>query len=377
LESLKRLEVSGFRSDATVLEPTVTISKVLSALRDLDTYEVFIPQGDKVGMITARDLISTSNLETKVGTLLKYVPKLSPQTHLSEAARIMMDYRIRALPIVEDGEITGEVKSLSILKAMTGLPPTVIKARNIMTANPLTISEEDQVSKARNLMVKRRIDHLPALDGHKLTGILTSNLIAASMVPPESVRRGIRGLEEQKKLNFPVKDLMNRSISTCDLDDDALTVLKGMLERQTTYALVTLWGEELQGIITHRDYVKLLAEVEEEEVPIYIIGLPDAPFEAEVAKTKFRRAINLLKRSFPYIEEARSIIKVSTPTKEKERRRYEVKVAVKTTKQMINYSETGWDLPQIFDVLTDRMKRLLTQKPTRKATPSQRKETEI
>jgi ribosome-associated translation inhibitor RaiA len=122
--------------------------------------------------------------------------------------------------------------------------------------------------------------------------------------------------------------------------------------------------------------LKLLAEPEKEEVPIYIIGLPDDPFEAEVAKDKFRRAINLLKRRFPYIEEARSIIKISTPMKEKERRRYEVKVAIKTTKQMLTYSETGWDLPQIFDILTDRMKRLMTQKTRRKA-PSQREESNL
>ena len=376
MESLRRLDVSRFRSEPVILPPTATVSKVIGALRDLNAYEVFVPMSSKVGMITARDLLSVTNLETKVEALLKYVPRLAPTSTISEAARVMMDYRIRALPIVEDDEVAGEVKSLSILNAMMELHSKTIKVKSIMTANPITIDEEDLVSKARNIMVRRRIDHLPVLAEHKLTGILTSNHIAASMIPPEGVERGIRGLDEQKKLNFPVRDLMDRRVLTCNLDDDVLTVLRKMLDQHATYALVTLWGEELQGIIAHRDYLKLLAEPEKEEVPIYIIGLPDDPFETEVAKDKFRRAINLLKRRFPYIEEARSIIKSSTPVKDKERRRYEVKVAIKTTKQMLTYSETGWDLPQIFDILSDRMKRLMTQKTKRKP-PSQREESNL
>ncbi|MEM3737568.1 MAG: CBS domain-containing protein [Candidatus Bathyarchaeia archaeon] len=364
MESLKLSEVRSFQSEPAILPPTATISKMLGVLRDLGVYEVFVPLGGKLGMVTARDLLSASNLEAKIRTLAKYVPKLSPRSSVAEAARIMMNYRIRALPIVEDGEVTGEVNSLSILNALKNLPSTTIKVRHIMTANPITVDEGDPVSKARNIMVKQRIDHLPTLGGRKLVGIITSNHIAVSMLPPEGVERGVRGLEGQKKLNFPVRDLMDRKLLVCELEDDILTVLRDMLDKKGTYTLATMWREELQGIITHRDYMKLLVEPETEDIPIYIVGLPDDPFEAEVAKAKFRRAVSLLKRHFPDIEEARATIKDSAPVEGKRRRRYEVDMAIKTTKELHTYSETGWDLPQIFDILTNRMKRLMAQKPT-------------
>jgi hypothetical protein len=59
---------------------------------------------------------------------------------------------------------------------------------------------------------------------------------------------------------------------------------------------VTQW-EELQGIATHRDFMTLLAAPKpESDVPIFMVGLPDDPFEAEATKSKFRRTVNQLRR---------------------------------------------------------------------------------
>ncbi len=119
----------------------------------------------------------------------------------------------------------------------------------------------------------------------------------------------------------------------------------------------------VQSIITPRNYIDLIADpIPVLEIPVYIIGLPEDPFEAEVAKSKFLNAIGTLKRSFPEIEEARSVIKISESVKGKERRRYEVDIAITTSKGVMNFTHSGWELPSIYDELATRIKRLMTQR---------------
>jgi len=373
MEAVKKLEVGGLQTPANTVSPSSSVSKILGIFKDLPLYEVFLTVGDKVGMITMRDILGVSNLTSrKTSSLITYVPKLSPQSRVGEVARIMTEYRVRALPVVEGDNITGVVTSLSIIEAAQKSLPE-LKAKHVMTAQPITIFENDKAAKARNIMVRRKVDHLPVMSmGKKLNGILASSNLVLSMIPPEAAELGAMGVEAKRRFDFPVKDIMDLNVSVCNLNDKLSRVLNRFLEKKQSYLAVTLW-DELQGIITHRDAVKLIAEpFEKAEVPVYMVGLPEDPFEAEVAKTKFIKTVNMLQKSLTYIEEARSIIKRSAPTEKKERIRYEVKVAIKTPRRGYNFSETGWDLLQIYDQLSNRMKRIVTKKLSKKKPKTER-----
>ena len=106
----------------------------------------------------------------------------------------------------------------------------------------------------------------------------------------------------------------------------------------------------------------LLAEVEPApEFPVFIVGLPEDPFEAEATKAKFKRVVNQLYRVFPDILEARSVIK-SKFKAGRDRGRYEVTVQIRTPVDSFSYSDEGWELAAVYDLITDRLKRLMTHK---------------
>ena len=133
-----------------------------------------------------------------------------------------------------------------------------------------------------------------------------------------------------------------------------------MLNQNSSYSLVTM-GEVIQGIVTYRDFAKLISLGETRvNVPVYIIGLPEDPFEAEAAKIKFIRLIDGISRFLPSIIEARSTIKSSSL--DKQRRRYEVNVSVRTARNVINYSSGGWDLPSIYDDIANAIRKIVTAK---------------
>ena len=363
METLKGIEVRELQTPPVIVPPTHTISKIVGVLKDLDAYEVFIVEGERVGMITTRDILKISNLgSTKTIALANYPTKLAPTTSLGQAARIMTDYRLRALPITENKEVTGVVRAKTILEYLLEKGALNFQVKSLMSGGLTTISEGANIAKARNLMIEKRIDHLPATSDKKVSGIITSSQIVYHLLPKERIGSETLGLEGQGSLGYQVKSVMEEDPLLHQAEKEASEVLKNMLRAGKTYSLITVL-EMAQGIVTPRDFVKLVAEPEvKPEIPVYIIGLPEDPFESEVAKSKFLNVVNALRRGFPEIEEVRSIIKTSESTKGKERRRYEVDVAITTPKDVITYTHAGWELPNVYDELATRLKRLLTQK---------------
>ena len=372
MERLKNLKVEDFETDPIVVSPTAPISEVIGALKQSGAYEVFIQDGKKVGALTMREILKASDISNmRTSTLMFYVSKLSPETTVGKAAKLMNDYRVRALPIVENGKIRGAVTTRSLCRALLSAKALRdVRVSKVMAKNPITIDKRDPVSKARRLMIKEGIDHLPVLDSRELCGILLSSHIVFSMFPREGLEKGAFVSKPSSYLHLKVSGLMNTRVLLYEPKEKALTVLRRMIEHGETYSIVKLW-HELQGIVTYRDFIFFLAEPEKLDIPAYITGLPDEPFEAELAKIKFMRGAKSLRRSFPEIEEIRATVKARELSGD--RHRYEVKVSVRSAEKLYIYSEEGWDLPSIFDAITDKLKKILTKKSNKRSRKSLRK----
>jgi len=364
LKSLKTSRVDGFKSKPIIVSSTSPVSEVMGVLQHNDAYEVFVQEGDKVSAITIREILKASDISMRASSLMFYVPKLSPDDTVGKAAKLMNDYRLRALPIVsEEGTIEGAVTTQSLCRALLSIRGfRSVKVSRAMTRNPITIDKEESVSNARSLMLKNGVDHLPVLDSRRLCGIILSNHIVRTMFPREGLERGAFVSKPSSHLDIKVSGLMDSNVLVCDPKERASAVLKRMIEHEKTYYVVHHW-REIQGIVTYRDFVFFLAEPEKLDVPAYIVGLPDDPFEAQLARIKFMRNAKALRKSFPKIEEIRSTIK--TKDVSGGRCRYEVDVLIRAAGKLYIYSQDGWELPSIFDLITDKMMRLLTKKRKR------------
>ncbi len=363
-KEIGKLSVGELMEEAPVVADDASISKVIGVMRERGAYEVFTQVGDKVGSISMRDILKAPDITTtKVSSMLVYVPNLALKESIVSAASVMEQYRLRALPIVEHHRIVGQVNAASIIKAMNHDYLAKFKIKSIMTGNPIVMGADDSVMKARRIMVRRRIDHMPIVDGERLEGVVTSSHIVFRMLPSESLKRGAFSMEKQSRLDFPLSRVMDTDLVTFGTEDKVSDVWANMVKRRSTYAVASFWNE-VQGIVTYRDFLKILsAEKISREIPVYMVGLPEDPFEAEATRDKFIRVINGLRKTFPEIVEARSIIK--TKQIRSDRRRYEVKAVIKTPYDTYSYSEGGYDLPSIYDVVTERMKRLMAQRRSR------------
>lgn len=359
-------------SKAVTIDPSFTISKVISIMNENDTYDVFCMKSNSVFTINVRDLLAARDiLKMKVDSLLRRIQPLSKNSTLEEAAAMLSHYRMRSVPVVDKNQIIGIIKAKNIIELLAQHSLNWIKANTILTPNPITIDSKELLSKARKIIMSNRIDQIPVINGGKISNVLTSMHLLPLLNPSE--RRGSeeRGFNPLKRLDSQIGNIGSARIPQCNTNDSLDTVIKSMLKANTSCCLLTLWGN-LHGIITYGDLLNLLEKKISSEVPLYIMGLPEDLSNAEIVKTKFQKIIKNLTKVYPEVEEARASIKIIHKTAG-ESHNYEVTVRVLTPYEAHNYTEMGRDLSKIFDILGQRVIRTLSKRSKKRWKMSVRK----
>ena len=348
-----RKTISDFIESANIINSHANISKIFGNLIKMNNYNVYYKNGNKITAINLTDILSARDVNTqKLNSIAKTTPTIAEDNNIEEAANIMSHYRLRSIPVIEDEEIIGQINIKSIVKSMKDID-IKIPSTKIITANPIRIHQTDPISTAKNLMIRHRIEHIPIVEDN-LKGIVTSCDIAKIILTSDNIDSiSYSHHKSSRTLEFPAKHIAERNVTTSSINDSVAKVIQLINSTNSTYSIVTL-GDEIQGIITNTDIISLLGQKIEEDVPAYIIGLPDDPFSSELVKTKFNKLIKSLKKSLNDLEEARCRIKLSLGGKTK---RYEVDIRIFTTTNKYNYINGGLDLAIIFDQLRDRLKR--------------------
>ena len=364
LNVIRSVPVRDLMDPPIMISEDVALSKIISTLNETNSYDVFIQLSGKIGALTIRDIMGIKDIITTRPSLVgKIIPELNRDSVISEAARIMSHYRMRTLPIVHNGKIEGQVSAKRIVELISKhLVESKLRivASNIMTSDPITIDCHKTVSAARSIMKRRRIDHLPVVDNGRLVGIITSSDIMKVMLPSERISKKSVGIDNaEDRFSIEVSGLANADVITANVDESLQVVCDRMINAGSTYCIIRVW-DEIQGIITYRDIVALLGEKMEEDIPMFIVGLPDEPFDAELAKSKFTNITRFLRKIHPDIEEARCHIKLRSV--QGARKRYEIDVHILSTHGNISYTNIGWDLAKLFDEMTDALKKKVSHK---------------
>jgi CBS domain-containing protein len=352
------------------MEPSILISKdealskIISTLIETDSYDIFIELSGKIAALNIRDIIGIKNIKTTRPSLVgKIIPVLKSDSVIGEAARIMSHYRMRTLPVAHNEKIDGQVSAKRIVELINKHlveNKLQIIASNIMTSNPIVVDCHKTVSAARSIMKRRRIDHLPVVDNGRLVGIITSSDIMKVMLPLERIGKKSVGVDNaEDRLAIEVSGLANDDVITANVDESLQAVCDRMISAASTYCIIRVW-DEIQGIITYRDIVALLGERIEENIPMFIVGLPDEPFDAELAKSKFTNITRFLRKIHPDIQQARCHIKLRRALGVS--KRYEIDVHILSPHGNISYTNIGWDLAKLFDKMTGALKKKVSHK---------------
>jgi CBS domain-containing protein len=101
-----------------------------------------------------------------------------------DALKIMGEYNIGALMIVENDQLNGIISERDYARKI------VLKGKNshdtlvkeIMTSELITITPDTSIEECMQLMRKHHIRHLPVLENEKLTGIVSIGDVVSAVI---------------------------------------------------------------------------------------------------------------------------------------------------------------------------------------------------
>ncbi len=364
LEKIRQKPLKQIIEPISLIESHDSISKIINNLIEKKSYEAFGLLKNKIFSINILDILSIRDIEkTKLSSHLKFIPSLTSDQNLGLIAQTMSKYRLRSMPIMEDGEIIGQISAKTICEIIDNSKTLNITSSDIMTPNLLKVTPDEKISFVRTLMQKNRIDHVPVFDS-SLKGMVTSQNILESLNPSEKIGRKTIGLEKINRLDQQISGIIDHDVIISNVEENVNSIIKLMRNTNSTYTLISDSQNNLKGIITYSDIIGLLGERISEESPIYIMGLPDNPQEAQLVKSKFIALVKFLKKVRPDIQESRCKIKIKDIKGKK--MRYELSVNILTTKENFAYSINGWELPIIFDKIKNSMQKRLVSNLNKK-----------
>ena len=89
--------------------------------------------------------------------------------------KIMRDFRVRAVLVIDDNELKGIVSQgdCAIKVLLPHNNASEVAVSTIMTPNPLTVKLTNTLDECMAIMVHKHIRHLPVLEANKVVGVVS------------------------------------------------------------------------------------------------------------------------------------------------------------------------------------------------------------
>jgi CBS domain-containing protein len=128
-------------------------------------------------------------------------------------------------------------------------------ADEVMTRDPITVTEQASIGDALSLLAEQGIRHLPVVRGSDVVGILSDRDFRALGL---EVVHDIASYDRLRaRLTQPVSTLMSSDVITVDRDAEASEIVDLMLEERLSALPVVVSGtRELAGIVSYVDLLR-------------------------------------------------------------------------------------------------------------------------
>jgi CBS domain-containing protein len=103
------------------------------------------------------------------------VVSLSRDATLGQAVALLAERRIGAVPVIEDGRVVGIVSERDVVYSLAahGVAALDLALAAVMTQPVQQVAPGEPVIGALSLMTRRRIRHLPVVEGARLVGFVS------------------------------------------------------------------------------------------------------------------------------------------------------------------------------------------------------------
>ncbi len=179
---------------------------------------------------------------------------------VTDVAKILIDKNIGAIPVMSDGEMVGIVTKSDFIYLCKAKAYEKISVKDIMTTDIVSISADDRLVHARKVIMDSKIGRLLLTEDNELAGIITSKDIAKAFV---SFRKHTPDKYQASQIKELIAgDYMSTNVETISQYATIPTLADAMLETGYNGYPVVDDEDQIIGIVTQSDLLKLIYEIE-------------------------------------------------------------------------------------------------------------------
>jgi len=117
------------------------------------------------------------------------IHSVSPYTSVVDCVRQMIEHKIGAMLVVDEGQLVGIFTERDCLTKVVGawLDPKTTKVGEVMTKDPYCVSPATSLEEAMNIITTHRFRHLPVVENSEVLGIVSSGDLTHRLVADQSI----------------------------------------------------------------------------------------------------------------------------------------------------------------------------------------------
>lgn len=215
--------------------------------------------GEKFGIIKREfkgSFFKAINVPTKF-IMRASPPAIQNVATIGHAIKLMKQHGIGGLPILDNaGRVLAIVTERDLLSVFEEKIKGA-KVADLMTRDVITATDETSILEAERRMVKKSFRRLPIVSRDRLVGIITAMDIVRFFGSGEAFQR-LRSGTIAQVLQTPALQIGTRQLVTISPNASVKEAAGTMKERRVG-ALLVVGDEKLVGILTERDFFKLIS----------------------------------------------------------------------------------------------------------------------
>ena len=258
------------KKEFVVLDKNATIAEFLGKIREEKARDAVVLDKEKFFGMTSKRLLIRSRFDPhqmKISKITEHCPCLKGDEDIVEIARLMFTADRQVLPVIKNDKVIGIVKAIDVIEQIKNMPElSKTKIGNIATRKLITINEDEGIGKAVKLMADNKIGRIPIINKKgEVTGLISFRDVEHHILALHKTDRG--SPLKSKTAAFGPKDFDVHAMPVSSLskprpitEPEEATVAKAIddLRRQNISSIIVERNKEPVGIVTVRDFIKLL-----------------------------------------------------------------------------------------------------------------------
>lgn len=249
--------------------PVVRSGELVGILSDRD---LFIAVGGLLDVQrsgSSKESASQAGLRKVSDIMTREVKTLPLESTVGPAARLMVEHKIGAIPLMDGDRLVGIVSETDLLRAFRDLCLTTspdhachMPVQAQMARSVFTIAPNDELEVAIDAFITHHIRHLPVIDDGELVGVVADRDVRKALGRESIMDQLAEAAGDILVGHNRIRDVMSDDPVTINPQATLAEAAHVMLNEHLG-SLVVMDGNDMAGIITETDLIRILVAEED------------------------------------------------------------------------------------------------------------------